>query len=284
MSTKNDMENNTDKKMVNIHLDIEYNTYKKKIKKYIFEHMETIFNIFSDEFNENLIKLYILFKKNLLEKVYLEYINLLIDLCQYINCLEYIDQEEYFYIILKLFNLKLLIEKLEKQNIKQEDDDKSVDLNNVQLIGDKYLKLINFNVLNNNINECINIISKKNIIVEAFLIFINGQNKHSKKNIIYISEKLSLDFFMYLSPEEIYKKIINNIGITKNKFLNSMKKYKSEFIKSYDHKTKLLKNLYIDQINIKFILKYKLINKNSFFGELLKDITAINLQFNKTTE
>jgi hypothetical protein len=283
MSTKNDMENDTDKKMVNIHLDMEYNTYKKKIKKYIFKHMEIILNIFSDEFNENLIKLYILFKKKLLEKNYIKYIDLLIDLCQYINSLEYIDQEEYFYTILKLFNLNLLIDKLKKKGITYENGEEIVDLNKVQLIGNKYIKLINFDILNNNICDCVNLISKENIIVELFLIFVNKQNKHSKKNIIFMSEKLSLDFFMYLSYDEMYKKIVSNISITKNKLLHSMQKYKSEFIKSYDHKTRLLKNLYLDQINIKFILKYKFVKKNKLFAEIIKDIMAINLQFDKIT-
>ena len=289
MSTKNDINDNirnyqlindnSNKKSINVYLDIDYNTYKKKIKVFIFEHLQLIYNIFTDDFNENLVKLYILFKKKLLEDYHLKYINLLIDFCQYINKTEYIDQEEYFNIIIKLINIRIFINKLEKPK-SEKDDDKSIDFNKVQLIGDKYIKLINFEIINDKIFECLNLISKENVIVEMFLVFVNKQNRHSKRNIIFIGEKLSFDFFMYWSPDELYKKITTNINSTDSKLLSSVKKYKNDFIKSYEHKTNILKKLYQDEINTKLVLKYKLLKNNELFNDLMKDLESINKQFN----
>ena len=61
----NDIKANANKKTINVHLDIDYNTYKNKIKKYIFAHINVIYDIFDEEFIDNFVKLYILYKKNL---------------------------------------------------------------------------------------------------------------------------------------------------------------------------------------------------------------------------
>ena len=113
-----------------------------------------------------------------------------------------------------------------------------------------------------------------------FLVFVNKQNRHSKRNIIFIGEKLSFDFFMYWSPDELYKKITTNINSTDSKLLSSVKKYKNDFIKSYEHKTNILKKLYQDEINTKLVLKYKLLKNNELFNDLMKDLESINKQFN----
>jgi hypothetical protein len=266
MSSKNDI-HNTKKTIINVHLDIEYNTYKKKMKKYIFEHMEMIFNIFTEEFNDNLIKLYILFKKDILVNEYKKYINLLVDLYKYLDSLEYIDQEEYFKTVIKLINIIIFI-----NNFK-------LDMSN-----DKYIKLINLEIISTNIIGCVNLISKDNIITELFLVFINNHNTNSKNNIIFMGEKLSLDFFMYWTSEEIYKLITNNIKTHNNKLLLSIKKYKNDFINTYEHKTNILKKLYIDQINTKYSLKYRLNKKNKLFDDLIKDIYNINKEFMSNKE
>jgi hypothetical protein len=44
--------------------DIDYNTYKKKLMRDIFIQVDTIFNIFDKHFNDNMIKLFIIFKKD----------------------------------------------------------------------------------------------------------------------------------------------------------------------------------------------------------------------------
>lgn len=261
--SKNDI-HNTNKTVINVHLDMEYNTYKKKIKKYIFEHIEIIFNIFTEEFNDNLIMFYILLKKKILEEQNIKYINSLIDIIKYMSSLEYIDQEEYFNIIIKLVNINILINIMKKTQ-----------LNN------KYLKLIDFRIINDKIIECINLISKENVILELFLIFINKHNTNTQNNIIYMSEKLSLDFFMYWSSEDIYELITKNISSKNNVLLMSLKKYKNEFINTYNQKSEILKKLYNDQINAKYSIKYKLNIKNKLFNELIKDMDSINNKFEK---
>jgi len=276
----NDIKANANKKTINVHLDIDYNTYKNKIKKYIFAHINFIYDIFNEEFIDNFVKLYILYKKNLLENNNKKYGKLLFDFYNYLKTLEYIDQEKYFLIIIKLFNIYIFIQ--EKLNIESKvlTDDKTLDFCKVQLVGDKYIKLINLELLNNRILNCINHISKENIIAEIFLLFINKQNKHSKKKIIFIGEKLSFDFFMYWKSDELYDILINNINISNNRLLSSIKKYKNDFKKSYNYKVNLLKDIYIEQINTKLIIKYKLIKNNHLFDELIKDMNNVNLELN----
>lgn len=272
--------NNTNKKTINVHLDIDYNIYKNKIKKYIFVHISLIYNMFDEEFIDNFVKLYILYKKDLLESNNKIYAKLLIDFYSYLKSVEHIDQEEYFLITIKLLNIFILIRTKIKIDLQVELDDKSIDLCQVRLVGDKYIKLINLSLLNNKISDCINKIAKENIVIEIFLLFINKKNKSSKKNIIFIGEKLSFDFFMYWNPDELYNIIIKNISISSNRLLKSIKKYKTEFKKSYNYKINILKDIYIDQINTKIILKYKLVKNNKLFDELIKDINSINLELN----
>lgn len=276
----NDIKENGNKKTINVHLDIDYNTYKNKIKKFIFSHINFIYEIFDEDFIDNFVKLYILYKKNLLENKNKKYGKLLIDFFNYLKSLEYIDQEEYFLIIIKLFNIYIFIQENINIELKVLSDNKILDLSKVRLVGDKYIKLINLELLNNRISNCIKQISKENIVVEIFLLFLNKQNKRSKKKIIFIGEKLSFDFFMYWKSDELYDILINNINISNNRLLSSIKKYKNEFKKSYNYKVNLLKDIYIDQINTKLILKYKIINNNQLFDELIKDINNVNLQLN----
>ena len=49
---------------INMFYDIDYNTYKKKLMRDIFIQVDTIFNIFDKHFNDNMIKLFIIFKKD----------------------------------------------------------------------------------------------------------------------------------------------------------------------------------------------------------------------------
>jgi hypothetical protein len=276
----NDLINNTNKKTINVHLDIDYNIYKNKIKKYIFVHISLIYNMFNEEFIDNFVKLYILYKKDLLESKNKKYAKLLIDFYIYLKSVEHIDQKEYFLITIKLLNIFILIQEKLTIDLQAETDDKSIDLCQVRLVGDKYIKLINLPLLNKKISDCINQIAKENIVIEIFLLFINKKNKNSKKNIIFIGEKLSFDFFMYWNSDELYNIIIKNISISSNRLLMSIKKYKTEFKKSYNYKIHILKDIYIDQINTKLILKYKIIKNNKLFDELIKDINSINLELN----
>jgi hypothetical protein len=249
--------NNNNKKIINIYLDMDYEIYKNRIKKYIIEHITLIYNIFDEQFNDNLTKLYILYKKKLLEKDNVIYIYLLIEYINYLKKIDYVDQQEYFYLILKLLNIYILI------------------INKI-LIDDKYTKLINLHKMKEKIIKNIKLIENENIVIKLFLLFINNNNKNSKKNIILIGEKLAFDFFIYWNSENIYEIIISNINIKNNELLTSLKKYKDDFIKSYDNKVKILKDLYSEHTNIKLNKKYVFVNKNTQFNELINDINIID--------
>ena len=277
---KNEL-NNTDKKEINIFFEIDYNNYKNKIKKYILNHFRMIFEIFDEEFNDNLIKLHILYKKNLLQKNYVKFINTLIDFSNYLYNLKLVDQEEYFLTILKIVNILLLYNKLNISNLEIEKSEQ-IELNKVELIGDKYIKLIDFKVIYKKINDCISIISEENTIVKIFILFIDKKNIHTKKNIILVGEKLSLDFFVYWTSTELYKLIMKHVKISKNNLFFSMKKYKEDFLKSYELKINILKKIYTDEINNKYMLKYKLELNNNYINELINDTNAINLKFNQS--
>jgi hypothetical protein len=267
-------------KEINIFWEIDYNNYKNKIKKYILNHFRIIFEMFDEEFNDNLIKMHILYKKNLLEKNHVRFINTLIDFSNYLYNLELVDQEEYFLTILKIFNILLLYNKINISNLEIEKTEQ-FELNKVELIGTKYIKLIDLNFLYKRIYDCINIISEENNIVKIFMLFINKKNVHTKKNIILVSEKLSLDLFMYWTSNELYKLIMQHIKISKNRLFFSIKKYKEEFLKSYEFKINILKKIYTEEINNKYMLKYKLELNNNSIKELINDTNAINLKFNQ---
>ena len=275
----NDLKNSSNKKTINIFLDIDYNTYKNRIKKYIFAHVNFMYDIFDENFNDNFAKLYILHKKDLLENKEKIYGNMLIDFYNYLKSIDCIDQEEYFYLIMKLLNIYIFIQK--NINFKEETllDNGTFDIKNVRLVGDKYIKLINLKLLDEKISECINKLAIDNIVIELFLLFIGKKNKHTKKNIMFIGEKLSIDYFMYWDSVELYKIIKKHINICNNRLLSSIKKYKNVFYKSYNFKRDALKDLYLDQINTKLILKYKFLKDNNLFNELVNDINAIDKEF-----
>jgi len=276
----NDLKNNSNRKTINIFLDIDYNTYKNRIKKYIFAHINLMCDIFDEEFNDNFAKMYILYKKNLLEGNDRKYVGLLIDFVNSLKKVDCIDQEEYFYLIMRMLNIYIFIQKYMCEEVQSSLENTTFDLKNVKLIGNKYIKLINIKLLNSKISECIDKISCENVVMKLFVLFIKKENKHTKKNIIFIGEKLSMDYFMYWDSIELYKIIVKHINISKNRLLTCIKKYKNDFYKSYNYKTDALKDLYLDQINTKLILKYKFLKENKLFGELISDINAIDKEFN----
>lgn len=275
----NDLKNNSNRKTINIFLDIDYNTYKNRIKKYIFAHINFMYDIFDDEFNDNFAKLYILHKKDLLENKEKIYGNMLIDFYNCLKLVDCVDQEEYFYLIMKLLNIYIFIQKNMDDDTNCTSENVTFDLKNVRLVGNKYIKLINIKLLNNKISECINKIATENIVMELFMLFIKKENKHTKQNIIFIGEKLSMDYFMYWDSVELYKIIKKHIKNSKNRLFTSIKKYKNDFYKSYNFKTNALKDLYLDQINTKLILKYKFLKENNTFNEFVNDIDAIDKNF-----
>jgi hypothetical protein len=271
----NDIKNNSNKKTINIFFDIDYNSYKNRIKKYIFAHINFMYDIFYEEFNDNFAKLYILYKKDLLENREKKYVLILIDFYNCLKNVDCIDQEEYFYLIMKLLNIYIFIQKYPKEQV----ENSVFDLKNVKLVGNKYIKLINIKLLNDDITKCVEKIAIENIVMKLFILFLKKKNKHTKKNIVFIGEKLSMDYFMYWDSNELYKIIKTHTNNSKNRLLSSIKKYKNDFYKSYNYKTDELKELYLDQVNTNLILKYKFMKENKLFNELIIDIDAIDKEF-----
>ena len=55
---------NKENQNINAIFNIDYEESKKNIIKEIFKQLDIIISLFNEEFNDNLIKIYILFKKN----------------------------------------------------------------------------------------------------------------------------------------------------------------------------------------------------------------------------
>ena len=217
--------------------------------------------------------MYILYKKKLLENnyiVYCEKINELIFLLKNIN---FIDQEEYLYLIMKIIDIYIY----QNNEIKiSETKNSEIDIKNVKIIGNKYIKLVNITLLNNKIIYCIQKITQENTLIKIILLFIKKENKNSRENIIYIGELLSTDYFMYWNSNELYKIIKNNISASNNRLYTSIKKYKKDFSKSYDYKSNTLKDLYLDECNQKENSKYKFTKENNIFDEFIKDLDILD--------
>jgi len=159
--------------------DIEYDNYKKKIMKEIFKHLDIIFSLFNEEFNDNVTKIFILLKKNKLEKHLHNKLMKLYELIFYINNIKIIDQKEYLLIILKIINL---------------DIDSIVN----EFSSYKFTSLLNLSYIVDNINNIKNLITQKNFLIAKIFLLKKHINTNNEQKIIKkISNILSKDFFNY---------------------------------------------------------------------------------------
>jgi hypothetical protein len=134
--------------IINLSCDIEYNNYKKKLIKKLFIQLQFIINIFDNEFNDNIIKLYILMKKNKLNSNFSTFILSLYDLVIELNNLKYIDQLDFLNIIIKLiriYSLTLIITNNDNSTI---------------------IKLINWTLVYNKIIDSVLNLASNNRIIE----------------------------------------------------------------------------------------------------------------------
>ncbi len=260
---------------VNMFYDIEYNTYKKKLMRDIFIQVDTIFNIFDKNFNDNMIKLFILFKKDKLKNENTKYfIFSLYDFVTELNNLEHIDQNEFLNLILKLVKIYKVILLI------------NIDIKDGK-IENEIIQYINWEILNNKLINCIDEMKKTNKIMEG-LIELNKyspeNDKHHgtiKEHIIKLAVLLAYDFFMYYTSTEIhkilYKKVSFNSDATSilNKLGTTIIKYKKYFTQEYRKKYNLYKDIY-DEILKSNISKYKFNISNEEFKELIRELVAIN--------
>ena len=184
---------------INVFYDIEYNSYKKKLMRDIFIQVDTIFNIFDKGFNDNMIKLFILFKKEKVKNDYMKYLVFsLYDFIIELNNLEHIDQNEFLNLILKFIKIYTTL-LLVNFDIK------------VGKIDQEVIQYINWEIINNKIVGCINEMKQTNKIIEGFIDLnnLNYENQIDvddvKKLVSKIAGFLAYDFFMYYSSTEIHR-------------------------------------------------------------------------------
>ena len=267
--------NNTTNTIVLFNYDIEYNTYKKKLIKEIFLQLDNIFEIFDEEFNENIVKIYILIMKNKIPEYILNEVLVFFELLSDLKDLEFIDQIDFLNIILDLAKINTSLVKIN-----------DFFLTNFE---SSMFKLINWELLKKKFNFIIKNISDNNIILHTIL-KINTYNisiiKVHHEEIKSLSRKLanilSFDFFMYFSSSKIlkflYKKLFinkKNINDQNNNIAILLIKYQKYFIEQYKLKYELFTEIYYD-IKISNISKYRYVIKNKFFNELFLDITSVD--------
>ena len=261
--------------LINIHYEMEYNNYKKKLIKEIFSQLDEIFKIFDEELNENIVKVYILILNNKIPGIILNEILVFYEFLSDLRDLEYIDQFDYLNIILDLVKLKKSVEKINNFFIEKTNLD--------------IFKLINWDSIKKKFEKILKVISGNNIILKILLKIdeynidlIKVYHNDIKLLIRKLADTLSFDFFMYLSSSKIFKQLckklfvdIKNIDNNSNNCIILIIKYKKYFIDQYKIKYELFCELYYD-VKISNISKYKYIKKNKYFDELFLDIKSVD--------
>jgi len=266
---------------INLIYDISYLNYKKKI----FSQMNYDYNLILDIFDENicdiLINIYILKKKNKIQNKYFVIIEHLFTYVKKLNEITYLDQENFLIIILDFYKINILS----------------------LWIGsffDKFLfkELIDYKTLINKITNVFDNLSKKILIFYIFeeLAKIDDEKLIIKK-IIYLTQKISLDLFMFYDSTKIFNEIIKcltylneiisdnndiiiflnnyypNLIITNNKLLETFKKYKKHFIEEYDKNISNHIDIYSNEIELQVKFKVK---KSEIIDNFLKNLIYID--------
>lgn len=258
--------------------NMEYSFYKKKLIREIFSQLDIIYEIFDKQFNENIIKIYILILKNKIPETILNEVLVFFELLSDLKDLEFLDQFEFLNIILDLAKINISI----------------IIINDFFLSNNEtgILNLINWKLIKKKFNNMIKIISSNNISLFIFLKIdtyninlIKIHHEEIKLNSRKLADILSFDFFMYLSSSKmlklLYKKLFvnkKNINNKSNNLAILLIKYQKYFIEQYKLKYELFGEIYFD-IKISNISKYKYIKKNKYFDELFLDINSIDSNY-----
>jgi len=258
--------------IISISYEIEYNKYKKKLIKQIFSQLDILFNMFDEEFNENIVKVYIMLISNKIPLEIKKYIIFFYELINELNNIEHIDHLEFLNII---FILVKIIKSI--GNI-----DSCINKNS------QITKYINWNLIKEKFTNCVQILSYNNRIIELLiklsdtdLKLIKINHETIKRNVIDLANILSFDFFMYYSSSNmlkiVFKKMLletNDIENIENTCSIILAKYKKYFINQYREKYECYVDIYYDIKNSN-ISKYKYNKKNNNFNELIKDILSV---------
>ena len=229
----------------------EYCDYKKNLIENIFLQIDLIFNIFTEDFTNEIVYIFnnmVKINKNkifrLWRKNFTQFIILL-------NGLNFIDQLDYLNILIFLIKIHYLINQLFMDNFFQN------------------------NIIKDEINNIINKLVENNIFLDSIISLINlndENNKLKKKKCKLMGEYLAKDYFMYFNEYEILDFLKKNLNIKKINYLeNNIIKYKDYFINKYKKTYKKYSSLYFDVIvedNVKYKYEYKnteLINFNKIY-------------------
>jgi len=251
------MDNNS---IINLSYDVEYYNYKIFVNEQISKQYDIIFNIFDNTLNENLVKLYILLKKNKLDEECKLYVNSIFEL---IFDLKKIDKSStiiFLDILISIIKVTLVIPNLIKL------------FNN-----NKYSHLINIEIIKLKFNNLIEELSKNNLLAYNLnrLLTINNNSDKVKEIIESLIKILACEYFMNYNSLDLLNLINDKLKIVKNNLiLVNLTKYKKKFIHEYNELSLKYNDLYFDiKIMINRDYKYNIMNK--FFLEMINDIKII---------
>jgi hypothetical protein len=247
-------------KIINLSYDIEYYNYRTFVIKQISTQYNIIFNIFDESLIENLVKLYILFKKNKLNQEFNTYIELIFELIFSLKNINKLLTTDFLDIVLYILRINMIIPTL------------------VELL-DKttYNKLINLELIKIKFSNLVEDLSKNNLLIYNLdKLSKNINDSDNIKELLEFTIKiLACDYFMNYNSSDILKLINDKLKILKNNFLlMNILKYKKKFISEYDNLYIKYNDLYFD-INIMVNKDYKYEITNKFFLEMITDINNV---------
>lgn len=187
---------------INLIYYIDYLTYKRNLIKYMSNDIELINNFFNDEISDILIKIFILKKKKIINTNNYKIFESIYDLINLLNSIEFFDQEDFLNVLLIMFNIKILIEKI------------IIFFNSFE-----FNDVINIKIFTDSYKELFDKICKNNIFLSLLFdsyIQSNPNNYKSNETIILeqikkIAKNISYDFFMYYDSSVLYEKIITSL-------------------------------------------------------------------------
>jgi hypothetical protein len=244
---------------INLSCYTEYSNYKKKLIKNIFEQLNIIYDLFDEKINDDLVKIFILFKKNKINIDVSNQIKVIFDFINYLNSIKFIDQYEFLNIILKM----ILIYDILLINYKYFSEY-------------EYKNHFDYDNIINKFKTVIDILSSKNIILDILLNLSKTDNKKIfKKKFKILAIKLSNDFFFYYSASNIIKIINKNFKMIKNNnnFYKFLKEYTNCFKDEYKKNSLRYLEFYDSDNTLKIKFCYNV--NNNKFCELINDFTSL---------
>jgi hypothetical protein len=250
--------------IINLSYDIEYYNHRIFVTEQISKQCDMIYNIFDDLLIENLVKLYILNKKNKLDKQSNLYINIIFDFIYKLKNINKLSNTLFLDIMLLLIKiiiiLPYLIELLNNTIYKE--------LLNLEIIKIKFIFLLEELCKNNLLIFNLNKLLNKNIKIE-------NKTEKEKEIIESIIKILACEYFMDYNAIEILKLITTKLKTIKNNLiLINLIKYQKKFIYEYDELSLKYNDLYSD-IKIMMNINHNYKISNNFFLEMINDINKL---------